>query len=38
MKIIVTSCSPRIITEDSTRINTMRLKSILLAFVMEQIA
>ena len=35
---MVTSCSPIISTEDTTRINTLRLKCILLAFVMEQIA
>ena len=38
MKIMVTSCSPIMMTEDSTRINTLRLKCILLAIVMEQIA
>ena len=38
MKIMMTSCSPIILTEDYTRINTLRLKCTLLAFVMEQIA
>ena len=38
MKIVVTSCSPIILTEDSTRMKTVRLKGFLLAIVMEQIA
>ena len=38
MKIMVTSCSNTILTEDSTRMNTLRLKGFLLAIVMEQIA
>ena len=38
MKIMMTFCSPIILTEDYTRINTWRLKCTLLAFVMEQIA
>ena len=39
MKIMVTSCSPRIWTEDTaTRINTLRLICILFALVLEQIA
>ena len=38
MKIMVTSCSNIILTEDSTRMNTLRLEGFLLAIVMEQIA